>query len=341
MLPGPTFRRLITTSLKDVVVFLTLVASSLAAAQAVPTIGRGDEESAAKVPYRGTSVSYGHQLTAYNPTPETVAWAHRIGLMPEWHFTDAFFLRSRFFISQEFTDSDSTTFKNEVELSDLWLDAVWGGWREPTTKIRVGADVRFTFPTSKFSQAVSRLFTIAPGVNVSRGFGPLSLAYSGRFTGRINRYLTAQNQGGRIINCNVMVDACADGNTGRRNIVFDVIHGPTVGFTPHPRFNVSATFLLQHGYLPELAAAPEQFANVPELQVDTSPRWRNFNAFIFSATWTPHDIVSLSLGTFTFQNQLSSEGTYIFPLFNRNTVVSLDATFDLEATVSSITKEKK
>ncbi|MFZ5440420.1 MAG: hypothetical protein ACOZQL_10445 [Myxococcota bacterium] len=307
----------------------------------MPSIGRTDEESAEKVPYRGTTVSYGHQLTAYNYTQETVAWSQRLGLMPEWHFTNDFYVRSRFFLFQEFTKSDTTKYLNEVELSDLWLDAVWAGWREPVTKIRVGADLRFTFPTSKTSQAISRLFTIGPSVNVSRAFGPLALSYSSRFTGRINRYLTSQNAGGLIINCGVQVDACIDSTTGRRNIVFDIIHGPTVSFTPHPRFNIAAIFLLQHGFLPPLAPAPEQYANVPELQVDSGPTRRDFNAFILSATWTPHDIVSISAGTFTFQNQLGSNGQYIFPLFNRNTVVSLDVSIDLEATVSSLTKEKK
>lgn len=343
MLPGNQNRRLIATSLKNVVVFLTLVASSLAAAQAVPTIGSSGDGEGEKTPYRGTSVSYGHQLSAYNPTEEVVSWSHRIGLMPEWHFTDAFFVRSRFFLSQEFTLSDSTNTRNEVELSDLWLDAVWTGWKEKVTGLKVGGDVRVTLPTSKTSQAVSRLFTLAPGLNVSRSFkvlAGLSLIYSGRFTWRFNRFATRQNMGGLIENCAVVVDACINTATGARNVQYDIIHGPTVSFSPHARFNISATFLLQHGWLSPVGAVPEQYANIPEL-VDNGPQRRDFVAFSMGATWTPHDIVSLTLGAFTFSNQLTTEGTYIFPLFNRNTAVSLDATFDLEATVSSITKEKK
>jgi hypothetical protein len=265
--------------------------------------------------------------------------------MPEWHFTNAFFVRSRFFLSQEFTDSDSTTFKHEVELSDLWLDAVWGGWKEKNTGIRLGADVRVTLPTSKGSQGASRLFTVGPSLNVSRNFNVLAgltLIYSARGTWRFNRFTTRQNQGGLISNCAGLgvAEACVNTATGARNVQADVIHGPTISFSPHERVNVSATFLLQHAFLSPVSAVPAEFATVQGL-TETGINQRDFAAFAFSATWTPVDIVSFTLGSFTFSNQLDTTGKYIFPLFNRNTVVSLDATFDIEATVSSFTKEKK
>ena len=68
---------------------------------------------------------------------------------------------------------------------------------------------------------------------------------------------------------------------------------------------------------------------------------RDFIGFSLGVTWQPLDMVGFTLGAFTFGNQLDTTGEYIFPLFNRNTAASLDATFDLEAIVSSITKEKK
>ena len=190
-----------TTFAKRVVLFLTATVSSLALAQAVPTIGAANDEGS-KAPYRGTSVSYGATTTVYNYSPETIAVTHRLGLMPEWHFNDQVWVRSRFYLSQEFTDSDSTTFKHEVELSDLWLDAVWGGWREKITGIKIAGDLRTTFPTSKFSQSVSRIMTVGPGVNVSKTFkvlAGLTLVYSTRFTYRFNRFTTRQNLGGQIV----------------------------------------------------------------------------------------------------------------------------------------------
>ena len=150
----------ITTFAKSVVLFLTLTVSSLALAQAVPTIGASGGEEGSKVPYRGTSVSYGHTMSVYNYTESERVWMHRIGITPEWHFTDDLSLRSRFYLTQEFTKSNTTTRLYEVELSDLWLDGVWGGFKEKATGIKVAADLRTTFPTSKQSQAATRIFTL-------------------------------------------------------------------------------------------------------------------------------------------------------------------------------------
>lgn len=347
VLPGHPKRPSIATSPCDVVVFLTLTVSSLAAAQAVPTIGAGGSNTGDKLPFHGTSVSYGHQLTAYNPTPEVVAWSQRIGLMPEFHFTKQLFVRSRLYLSQELTLSDSTTRPHEIELSDLWLDGVWTGWKESLTGIRIAGDLRATFPTSKPSQAASRLFTLGPSVNLSRNFNVLaglSLIYSGRFTWRFNRFATRQNAGGLITNCSGLglPEACVNTATGMRNVQADLLHGPTVSFSPHERLNVSGTFLFQHAFLSPLSSVPAEFQNIPELQTTrANDDTRQFVAFSLGVTYSPWDVVSFTLGAFTFSGQLDTEGKYVFPLFNRNTVVSLDATFDIEAAVSSFTKEKK
>jgi hypothetical protein len=341
MTTAALFRSPITTFAKRVVLFLTAIVSSLAAAQAVPGVqantGNDDGTTAAKVPYRGTSVSYGHSLSAYNPTPETWAYTHRIGLMPEWHFNESFAVRGRLFIVQELTLSDTTNRPHEVELWDLWLDGVWSGWKEKVTGIKFGADVRFTLPTSKQSQAASRLFTFGPGVNVSRTFKVLeglTLAYSFRGTWRFNRFATRQNQGGLITNCEVSnIEACSATSSGSPNTQADILHGPTVLFNPHEKVNISATFFMQRGWLAALPAT--------ELAAAVPVQTRDFMGFSFGVTWQPWDVVGLTLSSFTFANQLGSDGLLMFPLFNRNTTVSLDATFDLEAVVSSITKEKK
>lgn len=360
-----------TTLAKRVVALLTLAASSLALAQAVPTIGADTKgKSGEKVPWRGSSISYGHSATAmtfapgakfeidpalaadprisydptavgtqqyYNPT-----WSHRLGLMPEWHFTDAFYVRSRFFISQEFTLSDSTSTRNEVEVSDLWLDGVWGGWKEKNTGIKLGADLRVMLPTSFASRMQTRLFTLGPGVNVSKMFPVLSglaVSYSGRFTYRFNRLATFQNAGPSFESCGVRGndDCLALSSQGVRAIQLDALHGPSVLFMPHPRVFISGTFLMQHGYLPPLAESPVELS----LTQDTGPQWRHFWAGMFSVTWQTWDTLGFTLGAFTFANQLGPNGQLVFPLFNRNTVVSLDATLDIEAFINNLKPTEK
>lgn len=345
MTPRSAIRTSITTFAKRVVLFLTATVSSLSLAQAVPTIG-GSGSGASKIPYRGTSVSYGATTSVYNYSPEVIAITHRLGLMPEWHFGDVLTLRSRFYLTQELTDSDTTTYLREVELSDLWLDAVWGGWREKNTGIRIGGDLRVTLPTSKFSQFSSRIMTLGPSVNVSKTFkvlGGLTFVYAARFTGRFHRFTTRQNQGPATENagCPAATIAGSDvldatecrRNTGGRNVAFDVIHGPTVVFNPHERLNISASLFMQRGWVPAMAATD----GLPAIGVQT----RDFIGFSIGVTYQPWDVVGFTLGAFTFANQLALDGKTIFPLFNRNTVASLDATFDLESVVSSFTKEKK
>lgn len=342
-------RRFITTFVQNVAAIFTLTVSSLAGAQAVPTIGTGGPEENSKAPYRGTSVSYGHAATALTFTPAAApyynpTYSHRIGIMPEWHFTKDFHLRGRFFLSQELTLSDETRYPHEVELSDLWIDAVYGGYKEKITGIRAAGDIRLTLPTSKTSQALTRLFTLAPSINLSRSFNVLSgltLVYSTRFTYRFNRMATQQNLGPSIAACDI--NNCPDlYSTGRRNSLFDLLHGPTVVFNPHSKVSLSSTFLMQRAWLAPLAAPPAEFANIPELQNPSGPAARDAMAFALSATYQPWDLVSFTLGSFTFSSALGTNGLYEFPLFNRNTVVSLDATFDLEAAVTSLSpKEKK
>ena len=336
------FRSWSTTFSKHVVLFLTLTVSSLAVAQAVPTIGAGstDETSTAKVPYRGTAVSYGQSMSVYNYTEPERVWTQRLGLTPEWHFNDALAVRSRLYLTQELTQGTTTT-PHEVELSDLWLDGVWSGWKETYSGIKVGADLRTTFPTSKQSRAATRLFTLGPGANLSRTFSVLSgltLVYSARFTWRFNRFSTRQNQGGLITNCGVgNPEACTDTETGANNVQYDVLHGPTVIFNPHKRVNISASLFMQRGWL-----LPHAAGEVRGVPYDATPsQTKDFIGFSLGVTYQPMDVVSFTLGAFTFANQLTSEGTLIVPLFNRNTSASLDATFDLEAIVSSITKEKQ
>lgn len=300
--------------------------------------------------WRGTSVNYSHNLGVmtlapaaepfYNPT-----WSHRLGIFPEWHFGNVATLRGRFFLSQEFTDSDSTRFRNEVELSDVWIDAVWNGFTEKRSGVRLGADLRTTLPTSKASQAQSRLFTLGPSLTLSRRFDVLSgltLIYSGRFTWRFNRFATRQNQGPTISACgDVRALECIDFiNTGIRNPQFDLLHGPIVSFAPHPKVDISTSLLMQRAWLPPLAAAPPDLASSTQLSGPADVGTRDLIIYTLSVSYQAFRAVGFSFGAWTFSQQLGEDGRYQFPLFNRNTTLYLDATFDLEGAVASFRKEK-
>ncbi len=344
---GPTFRHATATSGSRLVAILTAGVSALAAAQAVPTIGKVGELAEERVPWHGSSVSYGVAATALTFTPDfeltyNPTVAHRIGITPQWHFNDDFFVSGRFFLSQEFTKSDFTNSLHEVELSDLWLDANWAGWKEKHSGIKVQGGLRFVLPTSKVSQAQGRVLRLSPGASLSRAFPVLSgliFQYTGRFTYRFNRFDNFQNQGPTITRCGLGgADDCPSIlSTGVRAIQFDVFHGPTVVFLPHPRVILAATFFMQYGYLPKLQATDATLS----IDRPNSPEWRNFWGSAISATWQTWDTIAFTLGAFTFSNQLDLNSRYVVPLFNRNTVISLDMTVDIESLVSNVKPKEK
>ncbi len=295
--------------------------------------------------FHGSTVSYSHSITAltlapaaeghYNPT-----WGHRLGLMPEWHFNDQLFVRGRLYLSQEFTTSDTTTYDHEVEVSDIWLDVGAAGVTEPKTGLHLGGDVRFLLPTSKVSQAQSRIITVGPSLSLSKEFKllhGLSVAYTGRFTYRFNRFTTSQNKGGLIINSSPL--SCVDlpgcnTDSGKYNVNYDFAHGPAIGFKPLEKLSVDAFFSWYHLFLYPQSANPVEFAGAQGLS-NKGTDVKNLAVFALSVSYQLTKPVSLTFGTWTVTGQPSPDGTYLQPLFNRNTTLYLDASFDIEAAAAS------
>lgn len=318
---------------------IAIIASFVANAEA-PQVTT-EVKAKAKPAYRGSALSYGHQATAtsfsrsaepyYNPT-----WSHSLGLAPEWHFTDQLFTRAHLTLSQELTASDSTTRRNEVELSDLTLDLGVSGLTVPVAKIKIAGDFRVAFPTSRASRFATRLLAIGPALNLSRTFelrSGLTLAYAGRYSYRFHRFTTPQFDGIPNESCNRLDRECQVlGFGGRRNAHSEVTHGPTISFAPHERVSIAATFLLTHQFLYRLPAA--------EVSVETvDVGRRDYTSFDVSVAWQVFKPAGLTLGSSTFSPQLDPSGKRYFPLFNRNTTLYLDASFDLEAAVSGLLGE--
>jgi hypothetical protein len=298
------------------------------------------EAKKSKRAFRGSAISYGHQATAYtfdraaqayyNPT-----WSHSLALAPMWNFTDLLFARARLTISQEFTISDSTTRRNEVELSDLTLDVGASGI-EPVTKIRIGGDFRVGFPTSKASRYATRLLSIGPGLNASRSFPVLAgliVGYSGRYSYRFHSFTTPRFESSPLF-------ACADRNDrdclvlshgGRRNAHSDVTHGPSLSFSPISSVTLAGSAQFTTQFLYRLSPSAE-----PLLDEARDVPFRYFTNFDLSVSWQIFKPVGITLGASTLSLQLNSEGKRQFPLFDRNTTLYLDVSFDIEAAASGL-----
>jgi hypothetical protein len=350
---NPGTQRAATTLWARLAILLTLLVSLFANAQSAAAIsqpGLDDENETSKGPaWRGSSLTYGLNASAttfsqaaepfYNATV-----GHRLGLLPEWHFNKAFLVRARFFLAQEFTKADETTYKNEVEPSDLMLEGAYTGWTESHTGLRLSGDVRIALPTSKQSQFASRVFTLGPSVALSRNFNVLaglSLSYSARFTYRFNRFATGQYKDATI------TSACADREDAdcnfvfsnqRANTMFDILHGASVNLNITDKWSVTGIFLMQRGWIAPLAAAPSEFSSSTQLTT-TGPRTRDLTTFLLAVNYQAFKAVGFSLGSYTLSPQLTTDSQYYFPLFNRNTSLYLEASFDVEAAVSSLKKK--
>lgn len=353
------------------IALITFGVSFVAHAQAGGNVaGTGAEGGTTKVPWRGSSMSYGHSLSAmtfapdgdpfpsaydaggrqiyqYNPT-----WAQNLVLLPEWHFNDLFFARGRLFISQEFTYGDATNSRHEVELSDSLIDIGTTGYKEKYSGIRISGNVRVGLPTSKLSQARTQYLSVGPAAILSRTFPVLSgltLVYLGRVTGRFtssngiqtNQPRTVDSSGAQLegVSCRDPLTA-NDCMTGIRSPYLDFSHGASISFQPHETVSVDATMLWTRQWLPTLTssgigsrAEDEQLANDVKVRDST---W-----FVLSASWQFSQPVGVALTAFTVSPQLGASGTYTFPIFNRNTVLYLDLILNIEAITSRIFTSSK
>ncbi len=244
-------------------------------------------------------------------------------------------------LSQEFTLSDETNGAHVIELSDIYLDVGTTGYTEKLTGLKLSGDVRFVLPTSKLSQYKTQLLTVGPGLALSRKFSVLSgltLSYGARFTGHFNQYTTGRTSGQELVACTdpAAAEACAFGeNTGGRNVFFDIGQGPAISFSPIESVSIDAVFIMSHGWLYPLAAAPPQFQGSTQIY-DNGMNTKDLTRFVLSVNWQFSKPVGVSLTALTVGGQLGLDGQYIFPLFNRATTLYLDFSLDIEAVTSRL-----
>jgi hypothetical protein len=322
-------------------------ASAPAATTPVATATVKTIEEPKPKPWHGSAISYGAFVTPMTFAPNAQPWydptaGHQITLLPEWHFNDLFYTRARMFISQELTMSDTTSSLYEVELSDIYWDWGYTGYTEPRTGIKISADVRLTLPTSKNSQLKTQVINVGPGVSVSRKFNVLSglsVGYGARPTIHFNEYTTGKVWGPTLTACldSQSADCGFATNTGSRNVFFDLGHGPFVSFQPYETVSLDAAFIMSRGWLYNLAQTPLQYQSSTQA-IDTGVNVKDITRFFLSVSWQFSKPVGVSLTALTIGGQLAADGTYIFPLFNRNTVLYLDFTLDIESVTARVFK---
>ena len=283
------------------------------------------EELKSSNPWRDTEIDYEHGFSAYSlsksadPTYNPY-YVHVLTIAPQWHVGDYLVFKAKLAIEQELTDADETTKKHEVNLSDLTFDIATPGITEGFTGIKIAGGVRFFFPTSKASQATTMYLAIGPGHNVSRKFPlleGLNIGYGARFNFAFHKFTTAQNNAPWVACGSADSPACSQFvQTGVRNMWGQLLHGPTLNFVPVNGLNIDLGFTFINSFLYGLAGEPV-------MGDDKDVSVRRAQWFTASIGYDVLDYLTVSLGASTVYGDLSPDGKYRTPFFNRNTQLSL------------------
>ncbi len=138
--------------------------STTPTADKAPESAPAPEKKPAPRPFAGSSLFIQNSMSTgtvfrgqtqdYNPTVESSFW-----FLPRYAINDAFQLRGRLIMSYEWTNSDSTTYRNEPMLGDATLQLFYRKLPKLPLGIIPAVALNAGFPTSKLSRARTMVFT--------------------------------------------------------------------------------------------------------------------------------------------------------------------------------------
>ena len=288
-----------------------------------PSVWRESE-----VTYRNTasllSVKKDEELT-YNPY-----YAMWLGASLRGWFSKVFYGGVDVGVTREVTDADDTTMSGEYLLDDIELSAGAARFYTiPKADITISASATVITPTSKLSDSRSLLLGIRPAVSLGRKFDVLeglSLEYAFSTTKFFNRHTTAQRDAPLIPGCSSS-DGFCDSFThmGDRNPEWRLANQAAVSldFTPWIGASLSGAIVTDLLYPQE---APDPAVSL-EPVAGTDLRYNmEYNAEVYAL---PVKWLTVALGLYTYNPQLSPDSTYEKPFVNRYSTVYLDLRLDI------------
>jgi hypothetical protein len=313
---------------------------------------------AKKYPFRGSTFLWAQSLNAlaldrgaeltYNPS---YSWLFRF--QPRYYATKQLNFRARFGLGVEWTNSDDTTYYHQPLWEDTLLDAVYtNAVKIPVADIGVTPSLRFALPTSKASQARSLYLGLGPGLALRRDFKlpkgmTLDLAYSIGYIKNFNHYATLQYDAPTLVTCNGAAgDDCGRFlHAGGRNVSQALTNMFMLDWGITKRWKFGVLFATISSWLYKLDGGSATLAGGTQLDVPADP---NFNvnrraSMIYSldVTFEAHPAVSISLGTYTFNPQLTEDSRFRAPFFNRYTEFNLSTTISLDRVVAGVHRRVK
>jgi hypothetical protein len=288
--------------------------------------------------YRGTTFSYRNTVAAlsFNPGAEPTYnpyYAMTLAISPRAWLSKQLYVRGSFDVSSELTQSDSTN--DRFVIGDLGLAAGLDGlYTIPLVKVDVSTELAVSLPTSKGSQAATRLFSSALSLSLARKFGPVTLSYSGNVDKYWNRYTTGAPTAYLVAPCEVTTGSgCVDKmiETGRRNVNWAVSNGLNASYKASAWLSVSAGVGVSTAFLYALPEA-EQIS----LDVKQTSDVRYLMSSSLGVSLKPVEPVTVGFGLRASYGQLAPDGGYRVPLLNRFTQLYLDVGVNLASLVAKL-----
>jgi len=312
-------------------------------------------EEGDRLPFRGSVFIWENIFSAANrndlSSDATFSYAMSYSFRPRYYFADWFSARVRFDLEQELTDSNTTTYENEVVWSDLLIDAYFGDYLQQWTEwLDLNTYLRLSIPTSKASQAQTLYSTVALGIGAGHTFDVLeglTLSYTFEVTKYLNQYTTAVQEA-PTLSCTPGADWACDSqiNSGMRNASWRLRNMLHVDFSPVRNLTIAVDVLFYNSFLYDVTdTSTDDLANPP---TDSDPDGSTIdeqatNTDHRAAIWYVIDIsyqvlpwLALAVGTSTYNPQLAGDSTYYAPFFNRYTNVYLDVNITLDELVQAI-----
>lgn len=268
--------------------------------------------------FTGSTVSFSNTF-GINPDNPLSTLAMKI--LPKYNpsFTDFFAISGRIDISKEVTNSDSTTYQYETQLSDARLEFVFPElYKEKYTDISLSGFFRTTFPTSKASQYATLRWGNAIDIGISKGFlgekgmpetQRLQMGYNFRFYKNWHKYTTSEVQessGGYYKYYPLRVKEPDYLNTGSTNLEYQVAHIFSGSIMVTDKISFIGYFWVINGWAYEPYSGGERGRRDSidfNIEVDYQVlRW-----------------MTVAFGVDTFQPQLLPNSTYTNNPFWRNT----------------------
>lgn len=304
-------------------------------------LAEDDEEDGSKLPYRGSRLSYTSSATAISFAPDAELTynpylAMKLKARPKWWFNEVWYVDGEIAVAGELTNSDTTTRRNELVLSDAEIHL--GGeniYTIPWLDLELSAEAELIAPTSKAAQGDSLILGTAIYLGVARSFDVLDgleLGYTVSPAKYFHQYTTSSYAGPTVIDCATSPGGCARfSHSGARNVSWALTHELSVALSPVKSLTLWAYFSPSASYLYPRAELPGV-----SVELADAVNARYLNWYLLAAVFTPSPAVSIWLGTTTLNPQLAPDSRYYPPLFNRYTRFFVDVRLSLEGVMDQL-----